>query len=80
MPLAEILRFVEASVGRTARVEHHPPHRADAPATWADASKAERLLGWKPRTAWRDGVKRVVEWYAANRAWARQVPTGDDDP
>ena len=75
--LTEILRFVEASVGRTARVEHHPPHRADAPATWADTTKAERLLGWKPRTAWREGVERLVDWYAANRVWARQVDTRD---
>lgn len=80
VPLAEVLRFVETCVGRTARVEHRPPHPADAPATWADASKAQRLLGWKPRTAWKDGVKRVVEWYAANRAWAWQIQTGDDGP
>ncbi len=79
-PLVEILRFVEARVGRTARVEHRPAHPADAPATWADTSKAARLLGWKPRTAWRDGVKQVVEWYAANRSWAREVRTDDGVP
>ena len=77
VPLLEVLRFVEACVGRTARVEHRPPHPADAPATWADASKARRLLGWEPRTAWKDGVKRLVDWYAANRSWARQIRTAD---
>ena len=77
--LIEVLRFVEARVGRRARVEHGPPHRADAPATWADVSKAERLLGWRPRTAWKDGVRQLVDWYAANRSWARDVRT-DDDP
>ena len=76
-PLLDVLRFVEACVGRAARVERLPPHPADAPATWADTSKAERLLGWKPRTAWKDGVERLVDWYAANRPWARQVDTGD---
>ncbi len=78
VPLLEVLRFVEACVGRPARVEHRPPHPADAPATWADVSKAKRLLGWQPRTAWRDGVKQLVDWYAANRSWARRVPTTDD--
>ncbi len=78
VPLLEVLRFVEACVGRPARVEHRPPHPADAPATWADISKAKRLLGWQPRTAWRDGVKQLVGWYAANRSWARRVPTTDD--
>lgn len=75
--LLEVVRFVEACVGRPARVEHRPPHPADVPATWADISKAKRLLGWKPRTAWRDGVKQLVDWYAANRSWARHVRTDD---
>ena len=79
-PLLEILRFIEACAGRAARVEHLAPHPADAPATWADTSKAERLLGWKPRTAWKDGVKKLVEWYVANRSWARQVHTSDGSP
>ena len=74
-PLLEVLRFVETCVGRRARVEYRPPHPADAPATWADVSKAKRLLGWEPRTPWKDGVKRLVDWYAANRSWARQVRT-----
>ena len=78
VPLLEVLRFVEACVGRPARVERRPPHPADAPATWADVSKAKRLLAWQPRTAWRDGVKQLVDWYAANRSWARRVPTTDD--
>ena len=77
VPLLDILRFVETCVGRTARVERLPPHRADASATWADVSKAKRLLGWEPRVAWKDGVKTLADWYAANRAWAREVRTVD---
>ena len=41
---------------------------------------AKRLLDWEPRTAWRDGVKRLVDWYVANRSWARQVRTRDGGP
>ena len=77
VPLLDVLRFVEAGVGRPARVERRPAHPADAAATWADVSKAKRLLGWEPRVAWKDGVKRLVDWYAANRAWARDVQTVD---
>ncbi len=80
VPLLDVLGFVEACVGRRARVEHRPAHSADAPATWADVSKAKRLLDWEPRTAWRDGVKRLVDWYVANRSWARQVRTRDGGP
>ena len=77
VPLLEVLRFVEAGVGRPARVERLPPHAADASATWADISKAKRLLGWEPRIAWKEGVKRLADWYAANRAWARELRTVD---
>lgn len=77
VPLREVLRFVESRVGRAARVVESPPHPADAPATWADIAKARRLLGWTPRTAWQDGVQRLVDWYAENRSWARQVGTSD---
>ena len=79
-PLLEVLRFVEACVGRRARVEHLPRHPADAAASWADVSRAERLLDWRPRTAWREGVRRLVDWYAANRSWARHVRTMDAAP
>jgi dTDP-glucose 4,6-dehydratase len=35
----------------------------------ADASKAERLLGWRPRISFEEGLDRTVEWYRANRSW-----------
>jgi dTDP-glucose 4,6-dehydratase len=35
----------------------------------ADASKAERLLGWKPRISFDEGLDRTIAWYEANRPW-----------
>jgi dTDP-glucose 4,6-dehydratase len=35
----------------------------------ADASKAERLLGWRPQVSFEEGLERTIEWYVANRAW-----------
>jgi UDP-glucose 4-epimerase len=29
----------------------------------ADASKAKRLLGWKPKVKFEDGLKRYVDWF-----------------
>jgi CDP-paratose 2-epimerase len=28
----------------------------------SDTSKAQRLLGWKPRTSWRTGLEKLVDW------------------
>jgi dTDP-glucose 4,6-dehydratase len=33
--------------------------------------KAERLLGWKARTSFEDGLERTIAWYRDNEAWWR---------
>jgi UDP-glucuronate 4-epimerase len=33
------------------------------PRTYADISKARRLLGYDPRTSFEEGMKHFVAWY-----------------
>jgi dTDP-glucose 4,6-dehydratase len=33
--------------------------------------KAEKLLGWKARTSFEDGLERTISWYRDNEAWWR---------
>jgi nucleoside-diphosphate-sugar epimerase len=73
--LLELVRLVEEFTGRTAKLEYRPRHPADVTATWANITKAKRLLDWEPRTSFRDGVHEAVEWYEKNRAWARDIVT-----
>ena len=35
----------------------------------ADASKAERLLGWRPQVTFEEGLRRTITWYKENRSW-----------
>ena len=35
--------------------------------------KASRLLGWRARTSFEDGLERTIAWYAGNRAWWQAV-------
>jgi dTDP-glucose 4,6-dehydratase len=35
--------------------------------------KAERLLGWRARTSFEDGLERTVSWYRDNEAWWRGI-------
>jgi dTDP-glucose 4,6-dehydratase len=35
--------------------------------------KAERLLGWRARTSFADGLERTVTWYRENEAWWRGI-------
>jgi len=33
----------------------------------ADNALAKRLLGWEPKVPFRDGLKRTIDWYYANK-------------
>jgi dTDP-glucose 4,6-dehydratase len=35
--------------------------------------KAEKLLGWRARTSFEDGLERTVAWYRENEAWWRAI-------
>ena len=74
--LLDALRLIEQRVEQPAQIEFRPMHPADVPATWADINKAEQLLGWRPQVPTAEGIARLVDWYQANRSWAREIVTG----
>jgi nucleoside-diphosphate-sugar epimerase len=71
--LQTVIAFIEKSLGKKALYHHQPFHIADIKETWADISKAERCLGWKPQVSPEDGFQRSVDWYLANKSWCQQV-------
>jgi nucleoside-diphosphate-sugar epimerase len=75
--LMEIIEQIAALVGRKPHIEYRPFHPADVMATWADVSKATRLLKWKSHVAIEEGLRRCVEWYKANRDLACSLELGD---
>ena len=74
--LIDTIRLIEELVGKEAELSHQPFHPADVRATWADIQKAEKLLGWRPQVTFREGITALVEWYQANREWAKDIQTG----
>ncbi len=69
------IQQVEKLVNRKAKKNFSPRHPADVLATWANISKAKKLLKWKPYTSFEDGLKNLVSWYQQNRSWASQIAT-----
>ena len=63
--LAEMVAALERATGRRATYSHEPDQPGDVPLTWADISKASRLLGYKPATSLDEGLQRFVSWYRA---------------
>lgn len=71
----DFIHLIEEKVGKHANIEFQKRHAADALATWADISKAERVLNWRPRYEINEGLQELVDWYNANRSWAREIFT-----
>lgn len=61
--LSELVQALERATGRQAIREQAPPQPGDVPLTWADISKAQRLLGYQPATPLEQGLERFVAWY-----------------
>ena len=71
--LQTVIAFIEKALGKKAIIDLKPFHIADIKETWADISKAERLLGWKPAVTPMDGFQKSVDWYLANKSWCQHV-------
>ena len=56
----DLKRFVEERPGQ---VDRHI----------GSTEKAERLLGWRARTSFEEGLDRTVTWYRDNEAWWRGI-------
>jgi UDP-glucuronate 4-epimerase len=70
-----LIDLIQSKIGRKAVIESHPPNPADMLSSWADVSKARRILDWQPRVGLEEGVSRLVDWYISERAWARDIRT-----
>ncbi len=65
--LRELLSIFEDVIGVKANVRERKSHNASVEETYADISKAEKILGWKPEISLHDGINRLVTWVRANR-------------
>lgn len=69
------INLIEEFSGKKANVQYGAPNLADMFTNWADVSKAKKLLGWEPQVGLREGVKKLIDWYAAERSWASGILT-----
>ncbi len=68
--LLDVVRWLEEALGVEGRLDHLPIQAGDVPQTWADIRKAERLIGFRPRTPFREGLKYFVEWITEHASLA----------
>jgi UDP-glucose 4-epimerase len=71
--LLELLEQVCRAAGaEDVEPDFQPPRPGDVRHSQADVSKAERLLGWRPRVGLAEGIAATLEHFAGGRArWSR---------
>ncbi|HEY7347342.1 MAG TPA: NAD-dependent epimerase/dehydratase family protein [Ktedonobacterales bacterium] len=59
-PLREVIRTMEALLGKSARIQYEPPALGDVRDTFADTTRARRVLGYQPRVALHEGLSAEI--------------------
>ena len=61
--LNRLIELIESAMEIKAEINHQPVQPGDVPITYANIEKAQRLLGYNPKTQIEDGIPKFVEWF-----------------
>jgi UDP-glucuronate 4-epimerase len=61
--LKDLILWIAEELAVEPRIDYLPAQPGDVPITYADVSKAARLLGYSPKVPIREGLRRFVAWY-----------------
>ena len=61
--LKEMVTTLEKEIGKKAKLKVLPMQPGDVQRTYADITKAQKILGYQPTTAFEDGIKQFIQWY-----------------
>ena len=61
--LSDLIRVLENTLGKKAKIKMMPPQPGDVPKTYADIARAKKELGYKPGVSIDEGIGKFVQWY-----------------
>jgi len=65
--LDKLIALIEDALRKKAVIDRQPLQPGDVPITYADISKAQRLLGYRPQVKAEKGIPLFVEWFRKHR-------------
>ena len=68
-----LIAKIELLLNKSAIINQKPFHSADVDSTWADITKAKKLLDWEPITTLDQGLEKTIKWYFENRDWLKKI-------
>ncbi len=69
--LKDLISAIESALRKKAKINELPEQPGDMPLTYADISKARKLLGYNPTTKLSEGLPKFVEWFLRSQRTAR---------
>lgn len=60
--LKEMVEIIEETVGKKAKLNKLPMQPGDVNRTCADISHSNRVLGYAPKTTFKEGIKKFYDW------------------
>ena len=61
--LIDVIKTLVTKLNKEVKVIRKEKQSGDMDATWADISKAQKVLGYKPSTNFNDGIDKYINWY-----------------
>lgn len=71
--LARLIDLLARELGVEPTINRLPAQPGDVVRTWADVTRAEALLGYRPATPLSEGVRRFVRWLRASADRSREL-------
>lgn len=65
--LKEMINTIADVLGKTPNIQELPMQPGDVERTFADISKAKKLIGYNPKTSFKEGIENFVKWYIINK-------------
>ncbi len=66
--LSDLISAIERTCGKKAIIDRQPQQPGDVPQTYADISKAGKLLNYHPETILQEGLAKFYDWYRRTQA------------
>ena len=63
----DLIFYLEDLLGTKAKIQLAPAPPGDVQTTFADITKAKRMLGFEPKTPLKDGLKQFTQWYTEQK-------------
>lgn len=61
--LHQMIALMEKYSGKKAKIRNEAKVNADMDITWADISKAKKILGWEPQISFEQGIESLMKWH-----------------